>query len=200
MKGFRKLSDQDRAAILALKGQIVSRDVATRYGISSQTVYGIWQGRLIQRAMTKRKKRLTDADRDLIIRMKADGANIREMVEASGFGDSTVLLVIREARAEGDPRLNRSAAVADTTGAGATQSPALSPAPVALPPRMMVKLNDTVRRMRESFKARGMAPDLALREALRIYAGSAVEGGSNSRAAGGVSGSFHGQNMQDNGR
>ena len=200
MKGFRKLTDQDRADILALKGQIVSRDVATRYGISSQTVYGIWQGRLIQRAMTKRKKRLTDADRDLIIRMKADGANIREMVEASGFGDSTVLLVIREARAEGDPRLNRSAVVADTTGAGATQSPALSPAPVALPPRMMVKLNDTVRRMRESFKARGMAPDLALREALRIYAGSAVEGGGNSRAAGGGGRSFHGQNMQDNGR
>lgn len=200
MKGFRKLTDEDRANILALKGQIVSRDVATRYGISSQTVYGIWQGRLIQRAMTKRKKRLTDKDRDLIITMKADGANIRQMVEASGFGDSTVLLVIREARAEGDRRLIPSAVVADTAGAGVSKSPVSSPAP-AFPPRMMVKLNDTVRRMRDSLRAKGMAPDLALREALRIYAGSAVDARGGSRAAGGGEvRSFHAQNMTESGR
>ena len=196
MHGCRKLSDQDRADILALKGQIVSRDVATRYGISSQTVYGIWQGRLIQRAMAKRKKRVTEKDRDLIITMKANGASIREMVEASGFGDSTVLLVIRDARAEGDRRLNRSAVVADTAGAGASESPACSPAPAAPPARMMVKLNDTVRRMRDSFKARGMAPEMALREALRIYAGSAVDARGGSRAAGGGEvRSFHGRTL-----
>lgn len=201
MHGFRKLTDQDRADILALKGQVKALSVAERFGIARNTVHAIWQQRYKAGVLGRQKKNLTPDYREQIITLKAQGALTREIMAATGFGEGTVVLVLREARAEGDPRLTQSAVVAETAGAGATL-PGVASAPAAPPARMMVKLNDTVRRMRDSFKARGMAPELALREALRIYAASAVEvrGGSNSRAGGGLGCSFHGENMPGDAR
>jgi transposase-like protein len=200
--GCRKLSDQDRADIFALKGQVTAPCVAARFDCAPNTVYAIWQQRYRAGISGRRKRHLTEADRSKIIELKAAGFRNRDIMAETGFGECTVSLVIREARAEGKLCLTQSAVVADTAGAVGSL-PGASSAPAALPPRMMVKLNDTVRRMRDSFKARGMPSELALREALRIYAGSAVEarGGSNSRAAGGGCVSpFHEQNMQEGSR
>jgi transposase len=96
-----------------------------------------------------------------------------------------------------DAPKTRSAVVAEPAGAGAIKSPLRSPAPAAPDlPRIVVRIPERVQRMRDSLKARGMSHETALREAMRICAGSAIEaGGSNSRAAGGGGCSFHAQSM-----
>jgi transposase len=83
----------------------------------------------------------------------------------------------------------KSAVRADTAGVGATKFKTYSPAPAAPElPRIVVRIPERIQRMRDSLKARGMSHEMALREAMRICAGSAVEvrGDINSRAAGGA--------------
>jgi hypothetical protein len=163
---YRKLTDQDRTDILALKGQVTALGVAERYNVPPNTVYAIWQQRYRAGVLGRPKQVMTPEIREKIIQMKAAGARMGDMMEATGFGECTINMVVRNARAEGDPRVAKPLTAAQAAALRRREQVAN----VELPVRMVVRLSSQVQRTRDSLKARGLSHEAATREALRVCA------------------------------
>jgi len=107
-------------------------------------------------------KRLTPADRERIVQLYAQRQPTKAIAEATGYGVSTITLVLREARAEGDMRAavdpdDRAQALEDRALCGAARSdggPALLPAEPAVASNLVLSL-----------MARGLSREKAVEQA-----------------------------------
>jgi len=155
MKERAFLTEAQAKAVAALKGRVKRDDVAQRYGVSPGVIARIWRGETAGRA-----RRVTDADREAIIQAWGNGADLRGCIEATGWSENTVRIVLDQARAEGDLRAHhdraiRALAVQRRAAAGAAHReggdfPRI--APPALPPNSLAL----------SLTQLGMRPEVAV--------------------------------------
>lgn len=163
---YRQLSDEERAEILALKGHVTALTVAQRFQVPPNTVYAVWQQRYRAGSLGRRKQIMTPEIREQIIQMKAAGAKMGVIMQETGFGECTINLVVRDARAAGDRRVAKPLTAAQAAALRRREAVI----DVVLPVRMVLRLSDQVRRTRDSLKARGLSHEAATREALRVCA------------------------------
>jgi hypothetical protein len=156
------LTPGQRERIRAAKGHSSAREVGAAFGVSESGVLNIWS-----RTSDKPRRLLTDAARELIVAGRGAGHSLADLIRISGFSETTVSQVLRDARAEGDLRADpnadiRAAAVQQRAAAKAAHReggkiPSASPA--ALAPNSVER----------SLMARGI-PLAEAREAAKVWA------------------------------
>ena len=119
---------------------------------------GVGERALVRHGVMPPRRKITDAQRRVIMAMWADKAKARAIADAVGCRISTVYAV----RLSWQPPTEAVSAAA--SGGGNVV------AACALPAVIIIQLPEHTQRMRQSFRMRGMPDAQALREAMRICA------------------------------